>query len=107
MSRLRRHFFVCTNEREADAGMPSCRVNGSQSVLEALRSARFAHDLIREVYVTETACLGPCPRNGATIVVYPEGVWYTGVRAEDVDEIVREHMLGGRTVARLRDRDWG
>ena len=35
------------------------------------------------------------------MVVYPEGDWYSGVRPEDVPEIVREHFGRGRPVARL------
>jgi (2Fe-2S) ferredoxin len=35
-------------------------------------------------------------------VVYPEAVWYGNVRADDVDELFREHILEGRPVARLR-----
>ena len=35
------------------------------------------------------------------MVVYPEAVWYGGVRLEDVDEIIDEHIVGGRPVQRL------
>jgi (2Fe-2S) ferredoxin len=35
------------------------------------------------------------------IVVYPENVWYTGVRAEDLHDIVQSHLLGGTPVERL------
>jgi (2Fe-2S) ferredoxin len=34
--------------------------------------------------------------------VYPEGVWYTYVDEEDIDEIVDEHLVNGRVVERLR-----
>jgi (2Fe-2S) ferredoxin len=34
--------------------------------------------------------------------VYPEQVWYGGVRAEDVAEIVDQHLVGGVPVERLR-----
>jgi len=37
-----------------------------------------------------------------TVVVYPEQIWYGGVKVEDVDEIVRRHLLGGVPVERLR-----
>jgi (2Fe-2S) ferredoxin len=40
-----------------------------------------------------------------TVVVYPEGVWYGGVRTEDVQAIVDEHLIGGRPVERLRIPD--
>jgi (2Fe-2S) ferredoxin len=35
------------------------------------------------------------------VVVYPDAVWYGGVHAEDVDEIIDSHILGGRPVQRL------
>jgi (2Fe-2S) ferredoxin len=35
-------------------------------------------------------------------VVYPEGVWYTYVDRDDIDEIVSEHLQNGRVVSRLR-----
>jgi (2Fe-2S) ferredoxin len=38
---------------------------------------------------------------GPVAVVYPEGVWYTYVDAQDVDEIVDSHLKGGRVVERL------
>jgi (2Fe-2S) ferredoxin len=34
--------------------------------------------------------------------VYPEAVWYTYVDREDIDEIVREHLVNGRVVERLK-----
>ena len=35
------------------------------------------------------------------MVVYPEQVWYGSVQPGDVEEIVQEHILGGRIVERL------
>jgi (2Fe-2S) ferredoxin len=34
-------------------------------------------------------------------VVYPEGVWYTFVDRDDIDEIVESHLKQGRPVERL------
>ena len=45
-------------------------------------------------------CLDACAY-GPTVVVYPEGVWYGGVRPEDVPEIVERHLMGGEPVVRL------
>jgi nitrite reductase/ring-hydroxylating ferredoxin subunit/(2Fe-2S) ferredoxin len=36
------------------------------------------------------------------MVVYPENVWYAGVQASDLQEILDTHILGGRPVERLR-----
>ena len=39
---------------------------------------------------------------GPVLVVYPEGTWYTYVDRSDIDEILQEHLVGGRVVERLR-----
>ena len=36
------------------------------------------------------------------MVVYPEGVLYSGVTKEDVTAIIDEHLLGGQVVDRLK-----
>ena len=61
-------------------------------------------ELWGKVRVNTCDCLGPC-FDGPNLVVYPEGVWYTGVTLSDVDELVREHLVGGSAVERLRWRD--
>ena len=53
------------------------------------------------VRANKSGCLDQC-EHGPTVVVYPEQVWYGHVKPSDVDEIVREHIVGGRAVERLR-----
>jgi (2Fe-2S) ferredoxin len=36
------------------------------------------------------------------VVIYPEGTWYTYVDREDIDEIIEQHLVHGRTVDRLK-----
>jgi (2Fe-2S) ferredoxin len=52
------------------------------------------------VVLTECASVGFCAI-GAAVMVYPDGVWYAQVRADDVPEIVEEHIVNGRPVKRL------
>ena len=103
---MRRHFFICTNRRAPDAGLQCCAPNGGQDGAAALRAARAEHRLVADVFITETMCLGPCPEQGSSVVVYPEGTWYTGVTFDDVPELVDKHMLRGEVVERLLDRAW-
>jgi (2Fe-2S) ferredoxin len=35
------------------------------------------------------------------VVVYPEGIWYGQVGVKDVEEIVDQHIVGGKPVERL------
>lgn len=45
-------------------------------------------------------CLDACDF-GPSVVVYPEGIYYGGVKPEDVNEIVEEHLISNRPVERL------
>lgn len=55
----------------------------------------------KEVRAQRAGCLDAC-EFGPSVVVYPEGVWYAGVKPEDVAEIVQSHLVGGRVVDRLK-----
>ena len=73
-------------------------------MIEALRREIVAQGLANAVQITTCGSLGLCER-GPNMVVYPEGVWYSGVRAEDVPEIVDSHFRQGRPVSRLVNTD--
>jgi len=78
----------------------ACRSAGALDVHAQLAAAVDAAGLPDEVALTETGCMGPCAR-GPVVHVLPDDVLYTGVRPEDAEEIVREHLAGGRVVDRL------
>ena len=60
-----------------------------------------------EVLVTGSACLGPC-EEGPTVVVYPDGVWYSKVKEEHIATILDEHIKQGKPAASLNpDAVWG
>jgi len=101
VSRAERHVFVCVNRRP-EGGRPSCGTGGGAEVAAALRHAVAAReDLWGRVAVTGCECLGPC-FDGPNLVIYPEGVWYSGVGVDDVAEIAERHLAAGEVVDRLR-----
>lgn len=51
--------------------------------------------------VNNAGCLDRCEL-GPTIVIYPEGVWYSCKTKDDVDDVIAQHLQGGKIVERLR-----
>ena len=101
--RFRHHVFVCENVRDPSDPRGCCSARGGVAVREAFKAELKRRGLAGIVRANSAGCLDNCAL-GPTVVVYPEGVWYGGVRAEDVPEIVESHLIGGRPVERLRLR---
>jgi (2Fe-2S) ferredoxin/predicted O-methyltransferase YrrM len=102
MEPFRFHVLIC-NQQKAD-GVPSCYANGSARLIDALRREIANQGLDDEVQVTVCSSLGLC-EHGPTMVVYPEGTWYSGVRIADLPEIVESHLRNGVPVDRLKRND--
>jgi (2Fe-2S) ferredoxin len=96
-----RHVFVCINVREPGSARPSCTTDGKGELHGLLKDAARAAGLGARVRINKAGCLDQC-EHGPVVVVYPEAVWYGFVALSDVDEIVSEHLVGGRPVERLR-----
>ncbi len=88
----RANVLVCTGT--------SCAASGSRSVLDALKGEVTARGLDSEVRVVETGCRGFCAM-GPVMIVYPEGIFYCQVQAQDVPDIVEETLVKGRVLERL------
>ena len=86
-----------------------CMANGSLEVYERFLEVVGERGLSVSVQMDRTesdvvmscsGCQGFCQR-GPLVTIYPEGVFYTKVKPEDVEEIVDETLVGGRIVERL------
>lgn len=96
MDTVRTHILVCTGG--------GCIASGALELSSALRESLRKHQLDREARVVETGCLGPCAI-GPVALVYPEGVFYQNIKAEDAAEVVEQHILKGRVVQRLVSKE--
>ena len=107
MAKPKYHIIVCTNMRPPGHPKPSCGSAGSPGVLMAFNMGLMERGYQPgQVLVTGSGCLGPCEQ-GPTVVVYPDGVWYSKVKEGDVAAILDEHIGKGQPVARLNpDSVW-
>ena len=101
MPRFTRHVFVCTNRRPEEDPRGCCAAKGSEEVRALFKKGLKARGLSKTIRANAAGCLDACA-TGVTVVVYPEGVWYAGVKAEDVEEIIERHLVNGEVVERLR-----
>lgn len=91
---MKKHVLICGNV--------DCADRGAIGLLSTLRAELKQRGLRKEIEVTRTACMGRCGE-GPTVAVYPDGIWYRGVQADDVKELIEEHLTNDRIVARLVD----
>ena len=100
---IRHHIFVCTGK--------SCSAVESAAVKAAFEKELRERQLLfgkpskgknpkGSVVLTECGSVGFCAI-GAAVMVYPDGIWYAQVRAEDVPEIIEKHIVHGFVVERL------
>ncbi|MCK6521384.1 NAD(P)H-dependent oxidoreductase subunit E [Myxococcota bacterium] len=90
----KRHVLVCVNR--------DCLDRGSVGVLNALRAQLRSAGMDRAVRTTRVMCMGRCGE-GPAVAVYPDGVWYRRVTADDVPELFSSHLVENRPVGRLID----
>jgi len=95
-----RHIFFCLNERKN--GEECCAQHRAQEGFDRCKQQVKAAGLAGagKVRVNKAGCLDRCAA-GPVAVVYPEGVWYTYVDEQDLDEIVESHLKNGQVVERL------
>ncbi len=93
---IRAHVLIC--------GGTGCTSSGSRTLIDAFDKNLVEFGLEEEIKVVQTGCFGLCAL-GPIVIVYPDGTFYSRVTADDVKDIVSEHLLKGRIVERLVYRD--
>lgn len=96
---FRAHVFVCCNRRPDGHRRGSCAARGSEDLRDYMK-ARAKELGLAGVRVNMAGCLDRC-EFGPTMVIYPEGVWYSVKTRADVDEVLQAHLVAGGRAPRL------
>ncbi len=104
MAKFEHHIFICSNQRSPENARGCCDSEGHGDLQLAFKRELSARGLKSKVRANRAGCLDQC-EHGPAVVIYPEGVWYGGVRDDDVAEIIDSHIINEKPVERLRLRD--
>ncbi len=102
LKEIKEQYFEIVNERKMGGkfrqilvcGGSGCTSNHSKEILD--RFTELCKD-DKDITIVSPGCFGLCAK-GPSAVIYPEGVFYETLNVEKVDEIYKEHILGGKVV---------
>jgi (2Fe-2S) ferredoxin len=94
MAAFTHHIFVCCNTRDPGHARGCCDPTKSQALRNQFKTELQKRGLKGAVRANMAGCLDQC-EHGPNLVIYPQGIWYGGVRLEDVPRIIDETILEG------------
>ena len=94
MGQYEKHVFVCTSGED-------CPTRGDvEAIVKYLSGEGMKAGMKESLRVNKAGCFSQCG-HGPMIVMYPENVWYAGVKESDLPEIFESHIKNGKPVQRL------
>lgn len=99
-------------QKSRDGGKPcitictgtGCQASGALDLVEKFKKEIVDHHLGEKIEVRATGCHGFCER-GPLVVIRPQMICYTNIKANDVSQIVSETALKGEVIDRLLYHD--
>ena len=81
-------------------GGTGCKASSSHLIADNLNKILKENGITDKVEVITTGCFGFCEK-GPIVKIIPDNTFYTQVTPEDAEEIVKEHIIGGKKIERL------
>ncbi|MEG0039795.1 MAG: NADH-quinone oxidoreductase subunit NuoF [Bacteroides sp.] len=85
-------------------GGTGCKASSSHTITDHLQKKLEANGISNQVEVITVGCFGFCEK-GPIVKIIPDNTFYTQVTPEDAEEIITEHIIGGRKIERLLYED--
>ncbi|UCF63227.1 MAG: (2Fe-2S) ferredoxin domain-containing protein [bacterium] len=100
MSLYQKHVFVCENLRDDADVRGSCAQKGSIEFRSLLKKEIELRGLKGKIRINKAGCLGTC-KQGISMVIYPQGIWYGRLSESDIPEIVEKTLVQNEVISRL------
>ncbi len=105
------HVLVCTNS-EGAADKRHCGDKGGRQIRQKFNELLVKHNLAQKVLISNVGCTSQhrlCATHQGNVIVYGPGpnlggTWYVA-SPDDVEEIITEHLINGRIVERIHNRE--
>ena len=94
MATFSHHIFICCNTREPGNPRGCCDPDRSEALRNRFKLELKKRGLSGRARANKAGCLDQC-EHGPNLVIYPQGIWYGGVRMEDVPRIIDETIVKG------------
>ncbi len=81
-------------------GGTGCKASSSHLIADNLNKILKENGIADKIEVITTGCFGFCEK-GPIVKIIPDNTFYTQVTPEDAEEIVKEHIIGGKKIEHL------